>query len=123
MSMAHAAILGIPRNVTADIIASTSDDCVILLKWMPPITAESSVNHYIIDSPSGGFTTRDTSVEITLLIHHCNSATYIRIHAVDYCGRDSPSTNDMLGPLLTNTTLPSVTESRYTTDNNQSSGE
>ena len=122
MNLSFAAVPGIPQNVTADIIASTSDDCAILLQWMPPRIAESSVNHYVIDFPSGSFTTRDTSIAITLLIHHCDSTTYIRIHAVDYCGRDSPSTNDMLGLLLTNTTLPPVTESRNTTDSNQTSG-
>ena len=111
--LSSAAIPGIPQNVTANIrIALASEDCVILLQWMPPSVAESSVNHYVIDSSSGRFITRDTSVEIALLIHHCNSTTYIRIHAVDYCDRDGPSTNDTLGLLLTNTTvLPPVTGS------------
>ena len=112
--LSSAALPGIPQNVTANMIASSSDDCVILLQWMHPSVAESSVNHYVIDSSSGRFITRDTSVEIALLIHHCNSTTvpYIRIHAVDYCDRDGPSTNDTLGLLLTNTTVvPPVTES------------
>jgi hypothetical protein len=114
--------------VTANWIAPVSDDCVILLQWMPPSVAESNVDHYVIDSPAGIFTTRDTSLVITLLIHHCNSSTYIRIHAVDYCDRDGPSTNDVLGLLLTNTTqLPPVTESINTIGGlstcTQSSGE
>ena len=119
-----AAIPGIPQSVTADIIASTpdSEDCAILLHWMPPSIAKSSVQHYVVDSPAGRFITRDTTVEITLLIHHCNNNTYIRIHAVDYCDRDGPSTNDVLGLLLVNTTLPPVTASRNATDSTQSPG-
>ena len=110
--LSSAALPGIPQNVTANMIASSSDDCVILLQWMPPSGAESSIDHYVIDSPAGIFITRDASVEIALLIHHCNSTTYIRIHTVDYCDRDGPSTNDTLGLLLTNTTVvPPVTES------------
>lgn len=120
--LSSAALPGMPQNVTANMIASSPEDCVILLQWMPPSVAESSVNHYVIDSSSGRFITRDTSVEIALLIHHCNRNTYIKIHAVDYCDRDGPSYNDLLGLLLTNTTLPPVTESKYAIDNTQSSG-
>ena len=118
-----AAVPGIPRHVTADIIALRSDDCAILLQWMPPSVAESSVKHYVINSPSGSFITRDTAVEITLLIHHCNDSTYIRVHAVDYCDREGPSTNDTLGLLLSNSTLPPVTGSSNATGSTQSSGE
>ena len=102
MSLYSAAIPGIPQNVTANMIAMTSGDCVILLRWMPPSITESgsSIEHYIIDSPSGIVTTRDTSLVITLLIHHCSNDTYIGIHATDYCGRNGPSTNDTLGRLL-----------------------
>ena len=109
--LSSVALPGIPQNVTANMISLTSEDCVILLQWMPPSVAKSSINHYVVDSSSGRFTTIDTSVKIALLIH--NSTTYyIRIHAVDYCDRDGPSTNDTLGLLLTNTTLsPPVTES------------
>ena len=121
--LSSAALPGIPQNVTANMIALASEDCVILLQWMPPSVAESSVNHYVVDSSSGRFITRDTSVEIALLIHHCNSTAYIRIHAVDYCDRDGPSTNDVLGLLLVNTTLPPVTVSSYATGSTQSSGE
>lgn len=121
--LSSAALPGMPQNVTANMIASPSEDCVILLQWMPPSVAESSVNHYVIDSSSGCFITRHTSVETALLIHHCNDTTYIRIHAVDYCDRDGPSTNDVLGLLLVNTTLPPVTVSRNATGSTQSSGE
>ena len=130
VSLSSAAIPGIPQNVTANTIVMNSGDCVILLRWMPPSIAESgsSIEHYIIDSPSGIFTTRDTSLVITLLIHHCNNATYIGIHAIDYCGQDGPSTNDTLGQLLigpSDSTTQPVTATP-TADNggsNQRSGE
>jgi hypothetical protein len=126
--LSSAAIPGIPQNVTANRIPLTSDDCVILLRWMPPSVAESSINHYIVDSPAGRFTTRDTSALITLLIHHCNITTYIRISAIDFCGRGGPSTNDTLRQLLIgpsdSTTWPvTATPTTDNGDSNQQSGD
>ena len=109
--------------MTADIIASKSDNCVVLLQWSPPGDGQDSVSHYVIDSPSGSFTTRDaTIVPITLFVHNCDPTTCIRIHAVDYCDCDGPSTNDTLGQLLpagdSTTKLITTDQPRSITDHN-----
>lgn len=96
---------------------------MIVVRWKPPNTAESSIQHYVIDSPSGSFITRNTSIEIALLVYHCEVETYIRIHAVDYCDRNGLQTNGILAQLLTSTNITSVPFTASTTeiDNNDDS--
>ena len=85
------------------VVSVPVDDCVIIVQWMPPIVAESSVKHYVVDSPSGSVITRNTSIRIALLVHHCKVDTYIRVHAVDHCDRNGSSTNGILAQVLTAT--------------------
>ena len=78
--------------MTVKKIASVPNgDCVVLIQWMPPSIALSSVRYYVVNSPSGSSITRNTS--IALFIHHCVLDTHISVHAVDYCDRDGPSTD------------------------------
>ena len=56
--------------------------------------------------PSGSVITRNTSIRIALLVHHCKVDTYIRVHAVDHCDhcdRNGSSTNGILAQVLTAT--------------------
>lgn len=117
------ALPGLPQNVTAVKIAPTPiDNCVIIVHWMPPKNAaESNITHYVIDSPFGTFITSNTSIEIALLVHHCEVQTYIRIHASDYCNRNGLQTNDILAQLLiiaNATSVPLTSGTAFTTEMN-----
>lgn len=97
LSSTVSAIPGIPQRVTADRKTAPSNiHCVVLVQWDPPNNAaETLVKYYIVDFQSGTFVTTMTSVLV-----QCGADSYIRIHAVDECDREGPSTDDTLAELL-----------------------
>ena len=105
---AISAVPEMPQNVKA--FKSTvlpEADCVVIVQWNPPNNAaETSVQHYIVEHPSGKIETANITVKIPLLIQHCETETFISIFAVDRCGRNGSRTNNILAELLGPTSGP-----------------
>ena len=93
-----------PQNVTAhvfEIPPPPGDNCIIVVSWIPPNNANSSlVKQYKLESPAGNFITKTprTEIAVALLAHHCENGSNARIsiHAIDSCGRNGASSNDSI---------------------------
>ena len=107
------AIPGIPQDVTAyKVTPSSGDDCIVVVNWKPPSNINMThLKHYMVESPSGNFTTTKTANAAALLIHHCRvkSNTSITIHAIDRCDRNGVSSDNITIELLGLPSNPSRT--------------
>lgn len=115
-----------PQNVTAFKVTPPSGiDCIIVVNWNPPINADASlIEQYMVESPSGNHTTTTTKIAVALFIHHCEvgANTYIKIHAIDSCGRNGVSSDDNITDLIrvANNSLEGVTTQQIPTTDVQS---